>query len=126
MTAAAKADLAKPPECFGTAQPSAFNAQQLWQHFDTLAETPDSVEKLRRLVLQLAVRGCLGNGAVDQSARLRESQVSTFDCCHVLALSSLKMIQLLLLSRLGLVGWGQAAAIFPANQSWVTALIMAP
>jgi type I restriction enzyme S subunit len=35
------------------------NAQQLWQHFDTLAETPDAVAKLRKLVLDLAVSGRL-------------------------------------------------------------------
>src|SRR6266487_1600029 len=32
---------------------------QLLQHFDTLAETPDAVAKLRALVLDLAVRGLL-------------------------------------------------------------------
>ena len=32
---------------------------QLLQHFDTLAETPDAVAKLRSFVLSLAVRGQL-------------------------------------------------------------------
>ena len=32
---------------------------QLLQHFDTLAETPDAVAKLRNFVLTLAVRGRL-------------------------------------------------------------------
>jgi len=32
---------------------------QLLQHFDTLAETPDSPAKLRNFVLSLAVRGQL-------------------------------------------------------------------
>ena len=32
---------------------------QLLQHFDTLAETPDAVEKFRRLVLDFAIRGRL-------------------------------------------------------------------
>ena len=32
---------------------------QLLEHFDTLAETPDAVAKLRELVLQLAIRGQL-------------------------------------------------------------------
>src|ERR1043165_10122983 len=32
---------------------------QLVQHFDTLAETPESVEKLRKLVLDFAFRGRL-------------------------------------------------------------------
>lgn len=40
-------------------QPSTINSQLLQQHFDTLAETPDAVAKLRDLVLQLAVRGNL-------------------------------------------------------------------
>ena len=35
------------------------NRAQLLQHFDTLAETPDAVAKLRTLVLQLAVQGSL-------------------------------------------------------------------
>src|SRR6266511_1075964 len=33
--------------------------KQLLQHFETLAETPDAVEKLRKLVLDLAIRGRL-------------------------------------------------------------------
>ncbi len=32
---------------------------QVLQHFDTLAETPDAVAKLRRFILQLAVEGRL-------------------------------------------------------------------
>jgi type I restriction enzyme S subunit len=32
---------------------------QLLQHFDTLAETPEAVAKLRALVFGLAIRGCL-------------------------------------------------------------------
>jgi type I restriction enzyme S subunit len=32
---------------------------QLLQHFDTLAETPEAVEKLRKLVLDFAIRGRL-------------------------------------------------------------------
>jgi type I restriction enzyme S subunit len=35
------------------------NAQLLWQHFDTLAETPEAVEKLRKLILEFAIRGRL-------------------------------------------------------------------
>ena len=35
------------------------NRSQLLQHFDTLAETPDAVEKHRKLVLDFAVRGRL-------------------------------------------------------------------
>ena len=35
------------------------NHTQLLQHFDTLAETPDAVAKLRAFVLDLAVRGRL-------------------------------------------------------------------
>jgi len=32
---------------------------RLLEHFDALAETPDAVEKLRKLVLDLAIRGRL-------------------------------------------------------------------
>ncbi|MDR3458229.1 MAG: hypothetical protein P4N60_12335 [Verrucomicrobiae bacterium] len=35
------------------------NRSQLLQHFDTLAETPDAVAKLRKLVLDFAIRGRL-------------------------------------------------------------------
>jgi hypothetical protein len=35
------------------------NPQLLHQHFDTLAETPEAVEKLRKLVLDFAIRGRL-------------------------------------------------------------------
>src|ERR1051326_3146310 len=41
------------------AQPSIFNPQLLLQHFDSLAETPEAVAKLRRLILQLAAEGKL-------------------------------------------------------------------
>jgi type I restriction enzyme S subunit len=40
-------------------QLSTLNSQLLQQHFDTLAETPDAVAKLRNFVLSLAVRGQL-------------------------------------------------------------------
>jgi len=39
--------------------PSGLNSQFLQQHFDTLAETPEAVAKLRGFVLDLAVRGYL-------------------------------------------------------------------
>jgi len=42
------------------------NRAQLLQHFDTLAETPDAVAKLRAFVLDLAVRGQL----VPQTSKL--------------------------------------------------------
>jgi type I restriction enzyme S subunit len=45
------------------AQPSSLNAHLLFQHFDTLAETPDAVVKLRAFVLDLAVRGSLVQSA---------------------------------------------------------------
>ena len=35
------------------------NAMQLLAHFDRLAETPDAVPRLRRFVLDLAIRGKL-------------------------------------------------------------------
>jgi len=35
------------------------NRAQLLQHFDTLAETPNAVEKLRKLILDFAIRGRL-------------------------------------------------------------------
>jgi len=41
------------------AQLSTLNSQLLHQHFDTLAETPEAVAKLRGFVLDLAVRGYL-------------------------------------------------------------------
>jgi type I restriction enzyme S subunit len=42
----------------------AMNCAQLFQdHFDTLAESPNAVDKLRKLVLQLAVQGGLGTQA---------------------------------------------------------------
>lgn len=40
-------------------QPSTLNSQLLQQHFDTLADTPEAVEKLRAFVFVLAVRGLL-------------------------------------------------------------------
>ena len=40
-------------------QPSTPNSQLLQQHFDTLAETPEAVAKLRRFILDLAVHGRL-------------------------------------------------------------------
>ena len=40
-------------------QHSPFNAQLLWQHFDKLAATPETVAKMRSLVLELAIRGVL-------------------------------------------------------------------
>ena len=35
------------------------NQTQLLQHFDTLAETPDAVAKLRGLILEIAIQGRL-------------------------------------------------------------------
>ena len=35
------------------------NAQRLLQHFDRIAEAPDAVPRLRRFILDLAVRGKL-------------------------------------------------------------------
>lgn len=66
MTAATKTNPAALPEVFGNSQlstaprmPSGLNSQFLQQHFDTLAETPEAVAKLRAFVLDLAVRGRL-------------------------------------------------------------------
>ena len=42
-----------------SSQPSTINSQPFQKHFDTLAETPDAVGKLRTLVLELATRGSL-------------------------------------------------------------------
>jgi type I restriction enzyme S subunit len=41
-------------------QLSTLNSQLLQQHFDTLAETPDAVAKLRHLVVELAAHGVFG------------------------------------------------------------------
>ena len=35
------------------------NPEQLLQHFDRLSETPDAIPRLRRFILDLAVRGKL-------------------------------------------------------------------
>ena len=41
------------------AQPSTLNSQLLLQNLETLADTPEAVAKLRRLILQIAVEGRL-------------------------------------------------------------------
>jgi type I restriction enzyme S subunit len=74
VTAATKTNPAALPEVFGNSQLSTFNLQQFWQHFDTLAETPDAVARLRNFVLSLAVRGHLlpQNTEDEKSARWKE------------------------------------------------------
>ena len=53
------------------------NAERLIQHFDRIAEPPGAVPRLRRFVLDLAVRGWLGLGdSVDPSARLLLHQIA--------------------------------------------------
>jgi len=64
-----KTNLADLPEHVESSQPSlvapksdegrTLNSQLLLQHFDVLAETPEAVEKLRKLVLDFAIRGRL-------------------------------------------------------------------
>jgi type I restriction enzyme S subunit len=53
------------------------NRAQLLQHFDTLAETPDAVAKLRNFVLSLAVRGQLlpQNSEDEKPAKWKEFAV---------------------------------------------------
>src|SRR6266567_4582282 len=59
-------------------QPSTSNAQQLWQHFDTLAETPGAVAKLRDFALHLATRGKLvPQDLTDEPATVLADRVST-------------------------------------------------
>jgi type I restriction enzyme, S subunit len=51
------------------------NATQLLEHFDRLTETPDAMPRLRRLVLELAVRGKLvGQDSTDEpvTAQLKD------------------------------------------------------
>ena len=52
------------------------NATQLLAHFDRLAEAPDAVPRLRRFILDLAVRGRLvEQDAGDEPASLLLKQI---------------------------------------------------
>jgi type I restriction enzyme S subunit len=45
------------------------NPQRLLQDFDRIAEAPDAVPRLRRFVLDLAVRGKLRDRRINPSAK---------------------------------------------------------
>jgi len=60
------------------------NRSQLLQHFDTLAETPEAVEKLRKLVLNLAVKGSLvPQQSADGDAATLLSEIDAERACRV-------------------------------------------